>query len=326
MSLRAVMTKGALVLALLVSTSGCGVWARMTSTPAEYDAYRSTRMAPTREARLRASVLYLAKHPNGRFTEEVRQRFAEEEQSFFDETSRSREGLDWYLATLPAGPHAVDASLRQNELKQRDGLDVDEALLDRGRRQERRLRLADLSREKALRTFDLWMAGAMRMRSWGEPTHQMPIALISALRLGDDPGHCDDERCIRDVILPFQIPVQGGGLEDRALVMELMLTLENGGVTEIYIRGPAMFSRLWEAERGHPRDPDQETARVVAVGWALSRIEKAFEPVAPAERCNRDITPPVVLWRSCDGWTITVEVGDEATQDDTLRIRGPLSH
>ncbi|MFO0661755.1 MAG: hypothetical protein U0165_18270 [Polyangiaceae bacterium] len=104
--------------------------------------------------------------------------------------------------------------------------------------------------------------------------------------------------------------------------MELMLTLEEGGVTELYIRGPALFSRLQEAEKAHPREADRN--RRAAVSWALNRIEEAFEPVAPAERCNREITPPVVLWRSCDGWTITVEVGDEAAQDDTLRIRGPI--
>ncbi|MFO0661756.1 MAG: hypothetical protein U0165_18275 [Polyangiaceae bacterium] len=199
-----------------LSLSGCGVWAQLTSSPREYDAYRATRMEPTREARLRASVVYLANYPEGRFSTEVRARFSREDNAFYAEMSKSREGLDWYLTTLPAGPHSVDASLRQSELKQLDGLDVDEALLDRSKRQERRLRAADRSREAALRTFDLWMAGAKNMRSWGRPTYEMPIALISALRLGDDPGHCDDEKCLRDVILPFQIPVQGGGLEDRA--------------------------------------------------------------------------------------------------------------
>lgn len=309
---------------LSICLAGCGVWNRATSSPVEYDAFRVTRMGVIFEDRLRAAQIYLAKYPDGRFAKEVRDQFDKEEHSFYEASSVSIGGLDWYLTVLPNGPHSVEASLRRAQLREEEKALGHDELVEKGRQIERKLRRADRSRQVARETFQLWIDGALRMRAWGQPTTEMPIALISALRLGDDPGRCRETECTRSVVIPFQLPVQGGGLEDRALVQELVLRLnDEGGVTEVVIRGPGLFTRLWEAEKGHVREPDPDIARANAVGWALEHVAKTVEDVVPADKCDRPITPPVVFLRSCDGWYVDIEVGADESQDDMIRFRGP---
>ena len=67
---------------ILAAASGCGCGGFVTS-PADYTAYRATRVAPTLDARLSAAERYLASYPDGAFVAEVRASFDRAEPVFF---------------------------------------------------------------------------------------------------------------------------------------------------------------------------------------------------------------------------------------------------
>lgn len=309
--------------ALVAGTPACAIGDRMLAPAGEYDAYRATRTAHTVEDRLTAARRYLAEHPRGRFAAEVRARFEQEEQAFYDAKSTSILGLEWYLHVLPDGPHAPSASLRLADLEAEAKRRHEDALVAAGRTQEKRLAAAAASRKAAVDTMVTWVSAIPTVTSWGSPTWALPSELLLALRGEPNPGKCGETTCTRVVTIPFQVPVAGGGLEDRAVTMDLVIRRENGGVREIAVRGPELFSRLFEASRGQPLDPDKERARAEAVTYALEVVSGAFEGTAPATRCDRNITPPEILRRECDGWTIRVVIGDTPADDDVVSVRGP---
>lgn len=310
------------MLASVSLTSGCASMTRLVAPRDDYDAYRATRAAYTVEDRLEASLGYLERFPRGRFAAEVRARFDVEEASFYARRSASIDGLDWYLRVLPAGPHAAEAAARRANLSlERSERDNDRLSLA-GRATERRLARAARSRRAVVEAFTGLIAATASNEAWGRPTWAQPVALIEALRAAPDPGRCDDLRCSRVTLQKFAIPIAGGGLDERAATSELTIDLERGGVRRVTLRGPDLFSRVWEAEQGKALLADPLEARALAVGHAIDVVTGAFEGVAPRARCDRPITPPVALRRVCDGWVVVVTVGDAAT-DDVIAIEGP---
>ena len=314
----------ALLLAALSPLAGCAVLPRALSSPAEYEAYRRTRVAYTIEDRLTAAEGYLRLFPAGRFAAEVRGRFGLEEKAFYARQAHSIDGLDWYRHVLPDGPHATEASFRLLELEEQSKKLAAASLVAQGRLIERRLARAAELRKDVSEIFLGWVSGLSQIQSWGRPTYALPAEIRRLLRGWPDPGRCDDLTCVRQLTRTFSIPVAGGGIDERAATMDLVLNLDNGGVAEGALRGPDLFSRLWEADRGQPIPQDALLARSDAVGYALEVVSGIFEAVTPQARCEKGITPPVVLRRACDGWTLTVTVGDTPGDDDIIAVRGPL--
>jgi len=317
--------RAALAGLLWLGASGCGLGARALSTPTEYEAYRAVRAEYTAEARLRAGKRYLGSYPEGRFADEVRRRFDDEEKAFYAVQAGSLAGLGWYLQILPDGPHASEASLRLLELERQASQRRHDELVERGKSMEKRLARASASRRETVEALVGWVTALASSEAWGKPTWWQPAEVLRALRNEPDPGRCDERRCVRGRLLVFQIPVAGGGLEERAAAFDLILTLDRGRVVRGSVRGPELFSRLYEAARGQPLGSDRLMARAEAVSHALELVGGAFEAVAPGGRCDRGITPPVVMQRSCDGWQITATAGDLATDDDVIEIAGPVS-
>jgi hypothetical protein len=313
----------ALLCSVCLLPSGCSAGTRLLSSPAEYGAFRVTRAGYTVEDRLAGADRYLDAYPKGRFADEVRARFDREEQAFYDSHQTSIDGLDWYLHVLPAGPHAAQASMRRAELAAEERQRRGDSLVAQGRVTERRLARAARSRQAVVDAFGTWIGSLAADDAWGRPTWAQPGAVIEAMRLGPDPGACDDLGCKRVQSIAFQIPVAGGGLDERAATFDLGLELRRGGVWRASIRGPELFSRAWEAARGKALPADKLEARAEAVGYAVDLVSGAFEGVAPADRCNRGITPPVILRRACDGWLVEVTVGDTPADDDIVLIEGP---
>ncbi|MCS6899648.1 MAG: hypothetical protein RMJ98_08400 [Myxococcales bacterium] len=309
------------LLALLCS--GCGLTARALSSPEEYEAYRTTRVGYTTEARLQAAKVYLGRYPEGRFAEEVRRRFEVEEGMFYRASSRTKHGLDWYLQTLPDGPHATEANLMLLELARREAAEQEDELVKRGRSIERRLAQAERLRREVVEALVGWISALASSQAWGKPTWEQPTELLQGIRGLPEPGRCDDLRCTRTRTMEFLIPAAGGGLEERAAIFDFVLELDQGRVIRGLLQGPALFSRFYEASQGRllPRDPLE--ARAEAVGYALEVVSGAFEAVAPGATCHQGITPPVVLSRRCGGWKVTVTAGDGAAEDDRLEVEGP---
>lgn len=310
--------KRALLVPLSLLLASC---ARLSASPDDYAAYRKTRVLHTREDRLVAAKRYLDEHPQGVFAEDVRQRFVVEELAFYDEKKKSSDGLDWYLVVLPDGPHATDARLRRGELEEEAKKLRKDKLLTVAKTQEARLAKAEASRKEALALATAWMGASAKVTSWGRPTWELPHEVLGLLRAFPEPGVCRPEGCARFASIPFSIPVAGGGLEERAAVMDLGVALRDGGVHRITLRGPELFSRLFEAKRGVPRNPDELLARAESVSFAIELVTKALEEKLP-ERCEQGITPPEVLRRACDGWEARVVVGD-AADDDVVEVSGP---
>jgi hypothetical protein len=312
-----------MLIAALGWLAGCELPRRAVSSSAEYESYRGARAAPTVEDRLKAAERYLDAYPKGRFADEVRRRFASEERAFYDRQQASLTGLTWYLVTLPAGPHASQASLRLADLEHEASLDRQDTLVAQGRASERRLARAAASRKEVVEFLTTWVSALAANEAWGRATWQQPAEVIAAFRRGVDPGVCDDLGCHRAQVLAFQVPVEGGGLEDRAFITELGLDLRRGGVARATVRGPGLFSRFHEAAVGRPAPRDPLLARTEALTFVLDLLMTSFEPVVPAGRCDRGITPPVVLRRQCDGWTLEVTSGDHPEDDDVIAVEGP---
>jgi hypothetical protein len=317
------LAAGAGLCAALGALGGCEFPRRAASSPAEYEAYRGVRAALTVEDRLAFAERYLAAYPKGRFSDEVRQHFAREEQAFYDRQQASAAGLTWYLERLPAGPHAPQASLRLADLEREASLARQDSLLAQGRVSERRLARAAASRKEIVEFVTTWVSTLAGSDAWGLATWRQPPEIIASFRRGVEPGACDDLGCHRAQVLPFQVPLDGGGLEERAFITELALDLRRGGVARASLRGPALFSRFHEAAVGRPAASEPIVARTEAITFVLELIMGAFEGVAPAARCERGITPPVVLRRQCSGWVIEVVSGDKPEDDDVISVEGP---
>ena len=311
------------LVAAMGGLGGCEFPRRAVSSSAEYEAYRGVRVGFTLEDRLAAAEHYLGDYPKGRFADEVRRRFALEEQAFYDRQQVSAAGLTWYLQQLPTGPHAPQASLRLADLEHQASLARQDTLLAQARASERRFTRAAASRKEVVDFVTTWVSALAANRAWGRATWEQPAEVIASFRRGVEPGVCDDVGCHRAQLLAFSVPVEGGGIEERAFITELALDLRRGGVLRASLRGPALFSRFHEAAVGRPAARDPLMARIEAVTFALDLITGAFEAVAPASRCDKGITPPMVLLRQCDGWTIQVISGDKAEDDDVLAVEGP---
>lgn len=318
-------SRAALLLTLAATglACGCGIDARALSSPSEYEAYRTTRAAYTVEDRLVACERYLSAYPEGRFASEVKAYFDEQEARFYERQAHSKDGLGWYLTVLPAGPHAATASLTMADLEAQAREQRNDALLAKGKSTERRLARAARLRKAVTEQLSMMLAGLTAPEGWGLPTWEQPAPRRAALRGWPEPGSCDEQRCERSVSLPFQIPRAGGGLDERSAELTLRLTLAHGDVVQGELRGPALFSRIWEAERGRALPPDPLEARAEAVTYAVDLVSGAIEAQVPAARCEQGITPPVIFKRACDGWQVQITIGDGPSDDDVLFIEGP---
>jgi hypothetical protein len=312
------------VAASFAALPSCALGNRLVASPAEYGSYRETRTAWTPEDRLVAAMSYLREYPHGRFAAEVRSRFEIDEQGFYDRQSTSIPGLEWYLHVLPDGPHASAASLYLAELEARSRAQGMDALVVSARATERRLAARARGRKAVTETFVAFLGAFASENSFGRPTWELPGEALELLRGVPSPGRCDDRACRRVITIPFEIPVAGGGVEERAMVMELEVSLREGRVRQAEVRGPELFSRLWEADRGQPMEHDREIARATAVGYALDVVGGAVEAITPQGRCDRPIVPPTAILRECDGWRVEARVGGLPSEDDVVTLRGPV--
>lgn len=312
----------ALLAAPLLSVSGCAsVRPRLLSSPGEYDAYRSARIAKEPLPRLRAERAYLTAYPQGAFCVEMENAFEREEQAFYDRRKRFKEGLEEYLVLLPDGPHAMDATLRIADIKERSGEAATDRLVLKGKGIEERLRLAAENRKAALDAISDWVGDLATVKSLGTFASDFPrISPAFDARYRERPKpRCDRERCLRLESWPYQVPVAGGGLDELELTLQISVRRSGDDVSAVSLHGPAMFSRAWEASQGVPLPKDQVGARAFAVGYVSELVGGTFASSLPPS-CEVPAAPPIVWKRSCQGLELTLVAGDSPADDDSVTL------
>lgn len=312
----------ALLAAPLLALSGCAVAGpRLLSSPAEYDVYRTARVAKEPLPRLRAERAYLAAYPRGAFHAEVEQAHEREEQAFYDRRKSYKEGLEEYLAVLPEGPHAMDATLRIADIKERSGEAATDRLVLKGKGIEERLRLAAENRKAALEAVSDWLSDLASVKSSGKFVNDFPkLSPAFDARYRERPRpKCDRDRCLRLESWPYQVPVAGGGLDELELTLQVTVRRTGDDVAAVVIHGPAMFTRAWEASQGVPLPKDQVGARAFAVGYVSDLVGGTFAGTLPPT-CEVPAAPPIVWRRSCQGLELTLVAGDAPSDDDSITL------
>jgi hypothetical protein len=298
-------------------------WVRGGASLDEYGAYRRYRLAESVPTRLSASFDYLKAHPQGRWSNEVRR--------WFDEASEARVRAAWddlgalkaFLTAVPAGAAARDAAERIVALELALTYEVRraEAFDDHVRKLDRRLTEAKAGREQLIRALTTWAAHLARMRQWGHRTHELDHELIYDFRLTEPEGRClTRQRCEKSMVFPYAIP-EAKAQSERVALMDVVYALREGGLQEITVTGPELFTRVGEALFVRSISPRDLRGRMEALAQLLPLVSMAVEPYMPAERCHVDPVSPVVFHRRCEGTELLVVVATELTEEDRLIAR-----
>lgn len=309
-------------LALLSALCGCASLPTLTERPEEYHLYRTARLAPTLEERLRAADRYLREVPNGPHTKQLRSWFVSTEEKYFLNAFSRLPNLYAYQAALPSGPHIEDVKSRIAALEAKRTRRVAQQTDEDARivATQARLAQADAQRRAFVATFKAWTARLTQIKTFGEPTSELPSETIFAFRLSEPRGACQGDHCRKLLQLAYEVPGERE-LVARAALVEVQLELERGLLQRARLAGPELWTRLAEALSLRPLSSPTPEERADAVNRAQMLVRALLEPTLPSAECP-DTAPvaPVVLERSCRGLHVRMLVGRDATEDDTLEI------
>ncbi|HEX2874160.1 MAG TPA: hypothetical protein VHP33_23060 [Polyangiaceae bacterium] len=316
------MTRLFVSLALLGSLAGCASLPTLTERPEEYHLYRTARLAPTLEERLRAADRYLREVPNGPHRKQLRSWFDSTEEKYFLSAFDRLPNLYAYQAALPAGPHIENVKSRIAALEAKRTRKVEQQSDEDARiaATQARLARADSQRRAFVATFKDWTAKLTQIKSFGEPTSELASDTIFAFRLSEPRGACQGDRCRKLLQLGYEVPGERE-LVTRAALMEVQLELERGLLQRVRLAGPELWTRLAEALSLRPLPNPTAEERADAVNRARMLVHALLEPTLPSAECP-DAAPvaPAVLERSCRGLRVRMLIGSDATQDDSLEI------
>jgi hypothetical protein len=309
-------------IALVSALVGCASLPTLTERPEEYHLYRTARLAPTLEERLRAADRYLREAPNGPHRKQLRTWFDSTEEKYFLTAFNRLPNLYAYQAALPTGPHIEDVKSRIAALEAKRTRKVEQQTDEDARilATQARLAQADTQRRAFVATFKEWTARLTQIKTFGEPTSELPSETIFAFRLSEPRGACQGDRCRKLLQLGYEVPGQRE-LVTRAALMEVQLDLERGLLQKARLAGPELWTRLAEALALRPLPNPTPEERADAVNRAQMLVRALLEPALPSAECP-DAAPalPVALERSCRGLHVRMLVGADATQDDSLEI------
>jgi hypothetical protein len=313
--------------AALASVS-CGASTQsLTADTTDYELYRRTRTATTSEGRLSASFEYLEREPDGRWNAEVEAWFNRAEPLYYEASSASAPGLEAYMSALPRGPHAKLAAERLLEIRAgaRMARERDSELLDEALGVEQKLADADEMRRAVVREIRDWSNRLATIPSFGMPTSELPHETIHHFRVLEPVAKCADERCSKALSFPYAIP-DGKRLSPRKVVFDVELTLVRGNVASARLRGPELWSRLYECHDKRPVRPDDAQARTEAIARAVQIVESSLGPSFAAAECQREAVSPVVLERECGGVRVQMQAAATPESDDELRVEPTTKH
>lgn len=300
------------VFALLCGTLvACGGLRTMTAPATDYEDYRAFRVAAAPGTRLARAATYLDRHPRGRFADEVRAVYEEEEPRFFAESQRSRRGAMRYLVDLPHGPHAdaAVAMLRAFDVDMREAELRDVAA--KVRADEARLESAAVQRRQVGETI---LGAVGTLLDTGAP-------LREATR-GAAPPTWGEEPSRHEQDLFFLLPTRPAP-ESRLLTLEVLVDEDDTGVHGGEVAGVDMFVRWAEADQIVKLDAASPEDRREAQVHVLGRLAGAVERVMPEASCPDQSRDRELLHRACGGWEVVVIPGAKEGDRDVVLVRRP---
>ena len=191
---------------------------------------------------------------------------------------------------------------------------------------EESLDAAEQSRRAAVEAYAGWLQHLLGL-PWGRRTSEADGEFLYAFRLAPPGARCTGAGagiCSKILTLPYTLRSEGR-TETFAMAMEIGVVLAEGGFRQAELSGPDLFSRLYEASEARPLSNADALGRVGAIAWAAEPPAGVLEARLPAARCARDVVSPVVLSRSCDGWSVELVASEQVGQDDRVTLRGPDS-
>ncbi len=301
---------------------GCAASPTLTERPEEYHLYRTARLAPTLEERLRAADRYLREVPGGPHTKQLRGWFNRTEEKYFLEAFNRLPNLYAYEAALPKGPHIEDVKSRIMALEAKRSLRVERQSDEDARIAATQARLADADTQRRafVATFKDWAARLTQIKSFGEPTSELADETIFAFRLSEPRGACKGDSCKKLLQLSYQVPGERE-LVARAALLEVQLVLERGLLQRARLAGPELWTRLAEALSLQPLPNPTLEQRADAVNRARFLVRALLEPSLPAAECpDTPVVAPVLLERRCRGLSARMVAGQNPAEDDSLEI------
>jgi hypothetical protein len=305
-----------------VAALGCASLPTLTERPEQYHLYRTARIAPTLEERLRAADRYLREVPGGPHARQLRHWFGPTEEKYFLAAFNRLANLYAYEAALPRGPHIEDVKSRIVALEVKRARSVTSQTDEDTRIAATQARLADADakRRAFVATFKDWTARLTKINSFGQPTSELADETIFAFRLSAPRGSCQGDSCKKLLQLSYEVPGERE-LLTRAALLEVQLDLERGLLQRARLAGPELWTRLAEALSLRPLPSPTPEERADAVNRALLLVRALLEPALPAAECpDTPATPPIVLDRTCRGLHARVLAGPTAADDDSLEI------
>jgi hypothetical protein len=298
---------------------GCALSEQMLASSGDLSDYGAFRRAGSQGIRLERAHAYLARHPAGRWADEVHRAFDAEEQAWFEAAKASRERARDYLVYLPRGPHA-DAARELIVLFDERETDID------------MLELLAATRQTGA-TLDLQ---ADQRRRVGEVVLEDLAALLDPATRGADPGDPPDglarllngparqtwgkgPRGLRDDEVFFGIPTPEEP-ERRVAEIRFRLKLSRGRIVGGEIQGEDLFVRWAEADTLRVLDPSVGEDRLVAVEHLRDVLGGALEARLPAARCAAGPVAGEIIGRACDGLHVSARMGAGAGKADVIGV------
>jgi len=301
-----------LVLWLALGSLGCGAMRPLTAAPSDFRDYEELALVPHKDTgrRLSVSLSYLARHPDGAYAKDVRDRFDTEEASYFERAKDDRRIAIDYLAWLPEGPHAQQlvAVVTAFDAK------VEEREERAARLTEQELSQASAEREEAKD----WITGAIaaEVSDVGRALDsKLPIVRL----LGSADRTWGELRTRRERDLPYSIPVQLGR-QPRAVQSRLEVRLSDRVVVEARLSGPSLLVRWAELDGLKGLDETSPAAREIARTHAIEALSGMFEARFPSSTCSVEGEGDLLI-RRCNGVLARVKMAESAQGDDEVVIQ-----
>lgn len=296
----------------LIAALGCATVAGRD----DYADYREVRLAEAEDERREAIAEYLAEHPDGAWSGELRAEHEAAEREVYESSKSDVEGLRYYLRVYPEGQYAEQAEARLAALEAVQSNRNREAEVDREIHRERREQSLEERRQWASDAISFWTRILLGVSEWGKPIGEVAAAheeFDDAFR-ADPPPRCSESECIKYYELDFAVPVPGQTRIERQI--RLVLRLRFDGDNRELVRAEMLmpdrgFSRWYELQNTEfleTADPEQ---RQHSIDWALERLIPWVREQAPQAQAvdvvPEPIDPPTV---GAMGQALDTEAGE----------------